>query len=236
MRGRGGQSPVEALAALTYAFILRGEWPQPLTLLGGVTSGATGALAGNSNKASTFSGTTTGTSGTSSTETGPQTFSVESWFKTTSSSGGKLIGFGNSSTGSSSNYDRHLYMNNTGRLTFGTLSGSTRVTIASTSAYNDRQWHHVVATSGPDGMRLYVDGVRVASGASTANASYPGYWKLGYDTLSGWPNRPAKSAVAGDVDEFAVYHRALSGAEAADHFLAGRRPTSTWSRRPRLPG
>ena len=224
----------------------------------GYALGAPSALADGSGNSVRFSGTTgriaeSFTNAFEPATTGPSEYTVELWFRTAGTSGGRLAGFGDRRTelyereppGSSppvyrnslsTRTDRLLYLTDTGRLTFGTLSGSTRVTIASTSAYNDRQWHHVVATSGPDGMRLYVDGVRVASGASTANASYPGYWKLGYDTLSGWPNRPAKSAVAGDVDEFAVYHRALSGAEAADHFLAGRRPTSTWSRRPRLPG
>ena len=30
---------------------------------------------------------------------------------------------------------------------------------ATTTAYNDGKWHHVVATQGTDGMKLYVDSV-----------------------------------------------------------------------------
>ena len=44
---------------------------------------------------------------------------MEAWFKTTTTAGGKIIGFGNRSTGNSTSYDRHLYMSNTGRLYFG---------------------------------------------------------------------------------------------------------------------
>ena len=31
--------------------------------------------------------------------TGPQTFSIEAWFKTTTDTGGKIIGFGDQQTG-----------------------------------------------------------------------------------------------------------------------------------------
>ena len=76
---------------------------------------------------------------------GPQTFSVEGWFKTTTNTGGKLIGFGNSQTGSSSNYDRHIYMMNDGQLVFGVWNNATE-TIETPNVYNDGQWHYVVAT------------------------------------------------------------------------------------------
>ncbi len=54
---------------------------------------------------------------------GPQTFSVEGWFNTTTNTGGKLIGFGNNQTGMSRNYDRHIYMMNDGQLVFGVYNG-----------------------------------------------------------------------------------------------------------------
>ncbi len=42
----------------------------------------------------------------------PTNFTISIWFRTSSVTGGKLIGFGNAQTGSSGQYDRHLYMNN----------------------------------------------------------------------------------------------------------------------------
>ncbi|MES6118673.1 PKD domain-containing protein, partial [Cutibacterium acnes] len=75
---------------------------------------------------------------------GPATYSEEIWFSTTSTSGGKLIGFGNASSGMSSNYDRHVYLRDDGRLVFGVWTGSATIAV-SPAAYNDGAWHHVVA-------------------------------------------------------------------------------------------
>ena len=71
-----------------------------------------------------FNGTSSGyLNATNNLKVGQQ-YSTELWFKTTTSSGGKLIGFGNSATGSSSTYDRHVYMRNDGRLVYGTYPAS----------------------------------------------------------------------------------------------------------------
>ena len=51
----------------------------------------------------------------------PTSLSIEAWFKTTSTDGGKIVGFGNSSTGNSGSYDRHIYLDGSGRVTFGVL-------------------------------------------------------------------------------------------------------------------
>ena len=59
--------------------------------------------------------------------------------------GGKLIGFGNNQTGSSTNYDRHIYMMNDGQLVFGVWNNQTE-TIETPNVYNDGAWHYVVAT------------------------------------------------------------------------------------------
>ncbi len=71
--------------------------------------------------------------------------------------------------GSSNNYDRHVYMQDDGHLVFGTYTGQLN-TITSDAAYNNDQWHHVVATQGSDGMKLYVDGVLVGTNSQTQAA------------------------------------------------------------------
>src|SRR5690606_14578866 len=65
-------------------------------------------------------------------------FTVEAWFRTTSSSGGRILGFGNSSTGnsSSSQADRVLYVSNQGRVLFGVRSRPPTATGASSSRSN----------------------------------------------------------------------------------------------------
>ena len=121
-----------------------------LTLGSGVTQGASGALAGTGNTAATFDGTSAGTGATPAPVPGPQSFSVEAWFNTTTTSGGKIIGFGNAATGNSGNYDRHVYLDDSGRVFFGVWPGW-GATLESSRSYNDGAWHHVVATDGPNG-------------------------------------------------------------------------------------
>ncbi|HEY3477945.1 MAG TPA: LamG-like jellyroll fold domain-containing protein, partial [Streptomyces sp.] len=145
----------------------------------------------------------------------PGTYSIETWFRTTTTSGGKIMGFGNNSTHVSGNYDKHIYMTDAGRLIFGVYTGATRV-ITTPAAYNDGGWHHVVATQGADGMRLYVDGVLRASDASvTTSQNYQGYWHIGYDSLGSWPSAPSSAYFAGSMDEAAVYPTVLTAAQIA---------------------
>ncbi len=67
-----------------------------------VGHGAAGAIGGDTNTASTFDGTSTGTAGSTNSLPGPNTFTVETWFKTTTTQGGKIVGFGNAQSGDSS--------------------------------------------------------------------------------------------------------------------------------------
>lgn len=159
----------------------------------------------------------------------PSTYSIETWFKTNTTRGGKIIGYGNGQprtdtleTRLSGSYDRHIYMANNGQLIFGAYTGSA-VTIKSPGTYNDNVWHHVVATQGPTGMRMYVDGKGVGKNSNTAAQSYRGSWRVGGDSLNGWPDAPASSFFAGDVDETAIYSGALTSTQVANHYSASGR-------------
>ena len=188
--------------------------------------GAQGAIGGDADAATTFAGSATVPATTTTAQKGPDTFSAEAWVRTTSTRGGKVIGFGNSATGSSSSYDRHVYLTNDGRFTFGVHPGAVR-TVASGSGYNDGKWHHVVATLSSDGMALYVDGARAARDTSvTAGETVTGYWRIGGDSLSGWPNQPASTALAGTVDDVAVYPSALGLPAVQAHYRASGRTLS----------
>lgn len=155
----------------------------------GVSPGTPG-IENSSTGYSDFNGSSAGRVVTSSPVTAPAEFSTELWFRTTSSQGGKLIGYGSSSSGNSSSYDRHVYMSNSGELVFGVYPGSAQ-TIRSAAGYNDGQWHHVVASQGAEGMELHVDGALVAENSAVTTAqSYAGYWRVGGDNLNGWPTTP----------------------------------------------
>jgi hypothetical protein len=148
--------------------------------------------------------------------TGPQVFSIEVSFQTAAKQG-KLIGFGNSSTGTSSSYDRHLYINAAGQLVFGVYSGTTH-TISSAAVVTDNAWHHAAATLSASGMKLYLDGALVASNpSSTAAEPGTGYWRVGYDKLSGWPGAPTSGYFNGRLRGAAVYTVELSAQQIANH-------------------
>ncbi|MGW9117201.1 LamG-like jellyroll fold domain-containing protein [Streptomyces sp. NPDC055663] len=148
----------------------------------------------------------------------PTRFSVETWIRTTTTKGGRIIGFSNLTMQNSTQYDKHVYMRDDGRLVFGVHSGSVR-TVTTPAAYNNGAWHHVVATQGPGGMALYVDGqLRASSVLYTGNEKYDGYWRVGGDNLNGWPSKPTSNFFAGQIDETAVYPTALSSAQVSAHY------------------
>ncbi|MEO6228754.1 MAG: hypothetical protein ABIP10_01440 [Ferruginibacter sp.] len=168
-----------------------------------------------SNKSYSFNGSSQYVS-TSLSYNNPANFTISAWFKTATTSGGKLIGFGSTQVGTSGQYDRHIYMNNAGQIYFGVYPG-TVVTVNSTLSYNDNNWHIATATlSSVNGMSLYVDGVLVGSNSSTTSAeNYTGYWKIGYDNMNGWTSSPSSGYFNGVLDDVLIYDRALSPAEVA---------------------
>ncbi|TPW76908.1 LamG-like jellyroll fold domain-containing protein [Schumannella sp. 10F1B-5-1] len=159
----------------------------------------------------------------------PYVYSLEAWILApTTSTGGRILGFGNSQTGTSSSYDRMIYLNTNGQIVFGTYNGGYR-TIAGTASLKDGAWHHVVATMDGSqlgltgtGMKLYVDGALVASNTTylTSEAT-TGFWRVGLDNISGWPGAPAVGGFVGSIDSAAVYSTALTQTQVTAHRAAG---------------
>ncbi len=168
----------------------------------------------------------------------PTTFSLEAWFRTSTKSNGKIIGFGNSRNASGdTTYDRHIYLDKDGRIVFGVYPNAVKIVFtAAGTNYADGNWHHVVGTLSGSAQTLYVDGVSVMS--QTVPSPYAeqlhGYWKVGCGNLSAWQN--AATAAAGDTGNYdyngpsyftgqiqyaAVYSVALTAAQVKEHSLAG---------------
>ena len=183
------------------------------TYFGTVTRGVSSPVT-TEGTAARFSGTTGSELATNQSFAAPQAYSEELWFNTTTTSGGKLIGFGNAQSGASSSYDRHVYMETNGQLTFGVWVGS-QSKITSSKSYNDGKWHYLVATQGSDGMKLYVDDQLVASSPQTSAQSYTGYWRVGGDRT--WNGT---SYFAGTIDEVAVYQFVLTPQQISAHYAA----------------
>ncbi|MDF3302694.1 LamG domain-containing protein [Streptomyces tropicalis] len=151
----------------------------------------------------------------------PSAYSLELWFKTTSTTGGKLIGFANKVQLPSTRFDKHVYMTDGGQLVFGAYPGAVR-TITTVQRYNDGKWHHAVATEGSDGMKLYVDGaLRTSNPFVTTSEAGSGYWRVGGDNLDSWTNRPSSRFYTGQLDEVAVYGKVLSSSQVLAHYKLG---------------
>ncbi|MGM1029614.1 MAG: PKD domain-containing protein [Actinomycetota bacterium] len=182
-----------------------------------------------STDATVFAGTSSSYGSSTIAQPAPQEYSVEAWFNTTSTRGGKIVGFGDSTT-SSTMYDRQIYISGNGTVSFGNRVGQTRV-VQSGAGFNDGQWHHVVGTLGAGGMTLWVDGLEVGARADTTTAdAYSGYWRVGGDTLRSWPNVNG-THLAGTIADVAVYDRVLTRADVDAHRTASGRD----SRLPSVP-
>ncbi len=195
----------------------------PSTAQAGVTRGLPGAISGDNDTSSAFSGTNTGWQTTLVQHSPPDVFSIEAWFNTTSVTGGRILGWSNRSDRNSQKHDRQLYLDNLGRIHFGARPTNQRLVASSTSAYNDGAWHHVVGTLSNEGLKLYVDGAQVGANPDVVTAEHLslGYWRIGGDTVNGWPSAPLSGFFTGRIDEVAVYKHALTAPEIAAHYAAG---------------
>jgi signal peptidase I len=186
-----------------------------------------GSCASSGSPAIALDGTTSAAVTTSWAVVAPSSYSIELWLRTTSTTGGRLLGFGDAATGVSLHLDRQLYLTPSGKVALGVVAGLP-ISITSAASVNDGAWHHVVGsmdglTGGGTGMRLYVDGALAASSPVALSEATTGYWRVGADSLVGWGfATPAASAFSGAIDDAAVYGTALSASQVAAHAAAGR--------------
>ena len=191
------------------------------TVQGGLTRNQQGVVA--TNAATAFDGS----SGCAVIDAGvnPKTFSLEAWFKTSTKHGGGIIGL-SAEPGPVANagrdHDRHVYVRDDGRVSFGVFHGQSIETTA--QSYNDGKWHQVVAVIGPAGQKLYLDGNLVATSPYTTVEDYQGYWHIGCATMDFWPDKPTSNYLAGTVDEVAVYTTELPASAIAEHFRLATPP------------
>lgn len=162
---------------------------------------------------------------TAASRTAPTQYTLEVWF-TTLATGGKLIGWGDGNTASPPlTTDRQLFINSTGNLVFGALDSSdVKHTIASPAALSTSTWYHAVATFSPaTGMRLYLNGALVASDPTvTTSWPYFGYWRFGYDSLTGWATPTPSSFFHGTMRFAAAFSTVFTQAQVTAHDNAGR--------------
>lgn len=166
---------------------------------------------GAANNAYTFDGTE-GYVYTTTSFTNPSTFSINAWFKTTTTSGGLLVGFANTQINSMTSFDRLLYMGTDSKLYFGVYDGASTHIITSTSTYNDGNWHMATAVMNPTtGMKLYVDNSSAGTDPNTVCQNYTGWWHIAFSSTAGWTN--AADFFGGTLDDIWIYNIALTSSQ-----------------------
>ncbi len=198
------------------------------SFVGTLSTSASGVCTLSSSTAVQLNGTSTYITQASTTAvSAPNTFTVQAWFKTTTTRGGRIAGFGSSRTGASASADRHVYLSDSGQLFFGVQTGNNqRAAISSATGvdYSDGRWHLVTASLSSAGMRLSVDGALVATRTQTTSGiSYTGFWRFGYDTIpTNWSGSPSSPYLAGALQEVAVFPIALSAQAITDIYNTGQ--------------
>ena len=144
-------------------------------------------------------------------------FSVAAWFKTTTNFGDEGYiankgGHGTDSSGSNMNYGIWMSTSEKVQGGFETSSGTDRM-VTSPNSYNDGQWHHGVVTFDGSILRLYVDGVQVAT---LSTSSIPETTGNNHPLKIGANSRIVDDLFSGSIDEVGVWNRALTTTEIAN--------------------
>jgi hypothetical protein len=195
------------------------------TVSAGGDSAGLSTIAAPAGKGIRLTGGTPLTSARNFDNPGPLTVSL--WFRTTTDSGGKLIGFGTQQSVIDSivgGRDRHIWMDSTGRLHFGIDPVGVMHVVSSAKAYNDGAWHFAAATVSPQGIALYVDGEVLDTDATGTMAQVmPGYWRIGFDApIKDWPFPLRTRYFQGDLDEVRVTLKPLTPARIRFDFESQR--------------
>jgi hypothetical protein len=150
-------------------------------------------------------------------DTQNQTVSV--WFNATAPGGLASL------TAAGATTNTGLYLNSSGNLEWE-VNGQA---VASSSTYTDGKWHQVVASVGPNGLQLYVDGASVVTEntSMTANPNTAGKWSFGaLQSTAPFASAPTNATLTGDISLPAVFPTQLSSAQVSAFYKAGTSESS----------
>jgi len=153
---------------------------------------------------------------------GSPTFTLDLWIKPSQLPGtneyARIVSGGQYAT---TGFDLELIAGN--QFSFGIRSTPHSVTIAGGAAKKD-VWQHLIGTFDGTALSLYVDGVLVASAPAGSNTYLP--WDAAQRITFGavetdQPGFMTQIEFLGAMDETALYDRALTLSEIAEHFALG---------------
>ncbi|GAA2997286.1 hypothetical protein GCM10010483_47580 [Actinokineospora diospyrosa] len=202
----------------------RGEaWPGRLLHIGGpVQTTVTGPMGDLGLR---FDGLNHGAAfSTASEVAGASTATVEMWFRTSTTTGGVLLGeYTSIPEGGLRDDDTPLiYVGSDGKL-YGHFNNGQVAGIVTPNAVNDGQWHHLVLTADGAGQAMYLDAALVGTlaGSISSDATHVEV-AIGTFDARPWPARPASgfSFLAVDVAHLISYRSALPAARVSAHYAA----------------
>ena len=185
---------------------------------------AAGPLAGPSETAASFNGTSSYVSLPNNLLTDDTDVSVGLWFKAASGAHGVLFGYasGTVSSGTTGAHVPALYIGTNGDL-YGEFWTGTGSPIATTSAVTDGKWHYAVLTASSSSQTLYLDGTKVGTLSGQINQLNMAQDTVGAGYWGGWLNAGSATATSigyfsGDIGQVAVYQQPLSAATIASQY------------------
>lgn len=183
-----------------------------LTYQTGYTLGIAGAIAGDPDKAVSFTaGATSGSAHQTLQDVG-DVFTWESWLKRATFGVANMTPYTNGD--GSSSFCLRFDADNTLRLDKEGVS----TLVNSTVAISNTLWHHCVATKNGATVKIYIDGVDVTGVVTNATMGNPtSYVQIGADT-------GGVNGFNGTIDEVALYPTALSAATVLSHYQIGTNP------------
>jgi Concanavalin A-like lectin/glucanases superfamily len=107
---------------------------------------------------------------------------------------------------------------------FETISGADQF-VTSPSTYNDGQWHNVVVTNNGANVILYIDGVQVATKA-TSGASPKNTGTKPVRVAANSRVTPPGNFFTGEVDEVRIWNNAQSASQVSTAFGGTFSPTT----------
>lgn len=141
---------------------------------------------------------------------------VEAWVRADRPASGDGIGVVESYEGPAYN-GFLLRLDGLGRPAFGVLDARNAAIVTGRTPLGVGEWHHLVGTFDGTTMVVYADGVEVGRQRTTV---LPGQSDISVKLGARGDDRGRR--LHGGLDEVALYHRALTPVQVAQHFLAGR--------------
>jgi hypothetical protein len=148
----------------------------------------------------------------------PTTYTISTWIRTSALTGGRVLGFGNSSTGASGTQDRALLLDLAGRPAFHVRTSTGNLLLTGPTSVSDGALHWLTATFNGSVAKLYVDGSLVATSLPIVPAAaYSGVWRAGWDQNVAALIPGSRNQANVTQDEVAIWEgRVLSASEITD--------------------